>query len=171
MLLGSTAWCNPETSGLNCNPTPGVPHLYGYIQISMMAPHIIRTVKGWIPFWFTFVLHITGSAIIFYDLYLEQAALSYYVASSLYLSWMMYLIFEDYKHNMSFFESAVALQLSMNSKLVVVEELAKSERSSLQMILANVAHDLKTPLQGFRFGIDVMRDTRKENVLSQLIHN
>jgi K+-sensing histidine kinase KdpD len=57
------------------------------------------------------------------------------------------------------FEYYLAYKKSLQTELANASEMARHEREHLRMVLANVAHDLKTPLQAFDAGIHAIRST------------
>jgi signal transduction histidine kinase/ActR/RegA family two-component response regulator len=66
------------------------------------------------------------------------------------------------------FEYYMAYRRSVLSEADRTTEMARREREHLRMVLANVAHDLKTPLQAFDAGIHTIRSLVEENVPSNV---
>ena len=60
---------------------------------------------------------------------------------------------------MTTFEYHMALKQALERQLLLVREQADSDKQHLRMVLANVAHDLKTPLQALHVGIHSLSST------------
>jgi CheY-like chemotaxis protein len=72
-------------------------------------------------------------------------------------------------HNMTSFEYYMQLRELRYAEVRSAKEHAWKERENMRMVLANVAHDLKTPLQAFNAGVHTSRSILAETITSHPI--
>lgn len=70
---------------------------------------------------------------------------------------MLYILRMFHLHVMQTFEYYCAVKRHCRDEISKNLELAQREQSQLKMVLANVAHDLKTPLSAFSAGLHVIQ--------------
>ena len=70
---------------------------------------------------------------------------------------------------MTTFEYHIALKQALAIQLLQVQEQAENEKQHLKLVLANVAHDLKTPLQAFSAGIHSLSSTPPDSFTSDTL--
>jgi signal transduction histidine kinase len=153
--------CDGDTAFFLCSDKTGLPDILNslYLVLAMLLTSLM--LKGLVPFYMIFLGVLTYGFII-WGLFLEQdftppaeLLLSFCVPGTL----VFYLCRGICLQDMITFEYHCALKKSMEDQLKDHREQAKVENTQLKMVLANVAHDLKTPLQAFSAGMFSLKST------------
>jgi signal transduction histidine kinase len=157
-LIGSSALgqCGNGAPKLLCNTSVSTPPVIISLNLIAGIIFVVSTVKSVFSF---------GSQIFFISLNLGFFVAAYqvipdanddsgWILSFIFLLSVIFFICRDtYSKEMSAFEYYVAVTKGNELRVRQTKEQAESEKHQLKMILANVAHDLKTPLQAFNAGM------------------
>lgn len=150
--------CDAGRQLLHCNEYEGQPPTFHYtvMLVSMLYAFIIC--KGLFSFLSNVALWLLSTAFLVVDTYIENGkpyiSFGVFICCCLLLVVLHHLVYQE----MLKFEYHVALQSSTKLQLTQSLDQAERDKAQLKMVLANVAHDLKTPLQAFSAGIHSLSD-------------
>ena len=145
--------CNPTEFQL---PTEHVALIYVY---TMFNSYFIRDC----PFYYQYALLLSVAVCILFSVYLSCISNRSLMASALIINalllglvgCMYYVVCNDSLVN---FEQTVTIKRFSQLEVNNAKSLADKEQEQLRMVLANVAHDLRTPLQAFDAGMDYIKN-------------
>jgi signal transduction histidine kinase/CheY-like chemotaxis protein len=144
--------CDNDTPLIHCNLSSGPP----LVQFSLIIVGVLYsfiTCKSMLPFRVIMILWATSSLFLVYVTYLEFGAGLVALGVSVCAFCILFVLHVMIYQEMDMFEYHVALQKSMQTQLAHSQDQAERDKTQLKMVLANVAHDLKTPLQAFSAGM------------------
>ena len=158
-ILYSSQYCNPYAS-LNCIPEDAVPFLLMVpisLQIILRGVPSAAVFASWVIsflFWITTVLYV--------------GATSSSTMSNPVLFIITAVIMYEYEHQtLQRYLSTVTHERTIQRTLYVDHEkrVMASQAIELRNLIANVAHDLKTPIQAFVVGLESLQESLQRNTL------
>ena len=146
--------CGPDDSVIFCIPhKDSLPFVHAFI-----LPVLVwygQIMSGGAYKYFTVLLACINLPCLVYCVYFTMGGLLSLSASFECVLVLWSIGFMN-QQNMRIFEYHVAVSNSLRAEADRAATLSETERKQLRMVLANVAHDMKTPLMAFQMGIHTL---------------
>jgi signal transduction histidine kinase len=147
--------CEDDIPFLLCNPSQATPPLIMTLNLLIGTIFVLSISKGVMPFIYHMLCMIMAFALVFASFLMMQPnpTAVYLVPFCAVMVTITLIEYEIYYQEMTTFEYHMAVERAHEIRLQETKDKAETEKAQLKMILANVAHDLKTPLQAFSAGM------------------
>jgi signal transduction histidine kinase len=147
--------CDDDIPYLLCNPSQVTPPINMVLNLLIGTIFLFSISKGVMAFIYQLLSMSVTFGLVFTALLKMQLtpAGGYIVTFCGVMVSIVLIEYEIYTQEITTFEYHMAVERVHEIRLQETKDKAETEKSQLKMILANVAHDLKTPLQAFSAGM------------------